>query len=230
MSRQYILCIAAALVIMTAGLSFAADAVNPDEIPDLIQQRYESLKTFQADFVQELTNVGSGEVEIREGRIWFKQPSQVRWETVTPEKELLVLGPEYAWDYIEDEQLAIKYSVATLLDSKTILRFISGQANLKEDFVVKSEWQGADEVRAKWGQGFTVLQLVPKEAEPGMVLAFIGVEPDTGLLRQVMIVDFYGNGNELRLSNVEIDLDLAPDMFTFVPPEGTQVEDNTQGY
>jgi len=213
-----------------SGLSFAADSVSPEELPDLIQQRYETLKTFQADFVQELTNVASGEVETRSGRIWFRQPSQVRWETTEPEKELLVLGPEYAWDYIEDDQLALKYSVASLLDSKTILRFISGQANIKEDFVVKTEWQGADEVRAKWGKGFTVLQLVPKEAEPGMVLAYIGVEPDTGLLRQVMIVDFYGNGNELRLYKVLLDPELTADMFTFVPPEGTQIEDNTQGY
>lgn len=230
MSRIYVGIFATLMALAFPVFSMAAEPVPAEDLPDLIQQRYESLKTFQADFVQELTNVASGEVETREGRIWFKQPSQVRWETSVPEKELLVVGPEYAWDYIEDEELALKYSVVTLLDSKTILRFISGQANIKEDFVVKTEWQGADEVRERWGKGFTVLQLVPKEAEPGMVLAFIGVEPDTGLLRQVMIVDFYGNGNELRLSNVEMGVELAEDMFTFEPPEGVQVEDNTQGF
>ncbi|EGB13655.1 outer membrane lipoprotein carrier protein LolA [Pseudodesulfovibrio mercurii] len=211
-------------------LAGAAEPIPAQDLPDLIQKRYETLKTFRADFSQELTNVASGEVDKREGKIWFRQPSQVRWETSAPEKELLVVGPEFAWDYIPDEELAIKYGVAALLDSKTILRFLSGQANIKEDFVVKTEWPGADEVRAKWGKDLTVLQLVPKEAEPGMVLAFVGVEPATGLLRQVMIVDFYGNGNEVRLSNVETDVDLAPDMFTFTPPEGTQVEDNTQGF
>ncbi len=216
--------------LLFAAVSRAADPVPAEDLPDLIQQRYESLTTFQADFEQELTNVASGQVETRRGQIWYKQPSQVRWLTTAPEKELLVVGPEFAWDYIEDEELAIKYGVASLLDSKTILRFISGQANIKEDFVVKTQWQGADEVRAKWGKGFTVLQLIPKEAEPGMVLAFVGVEPDTGLLRQVMIVDFYGNGNELRLSNVETDVDLSADMFRFEPPAGITVEDNTQGF
>jgi len=230
MSRLYISCVAMLCALLIPFAAIAAEPVAPEDLPDLIQQRYETLKTFQADFVQELTNVASGEVETREGKIWFRQPSQVRWETTKPENELLVVGPEYAWNYIEDEELAIKYSVASLLDSKTILRFISGQANIKEDFVVKTEWQGADAVRERWGKGFTVLQLVPKEAEPGMVLAFVGVESDTGLLRQVMIVDFYGNGNELRLSNVELDVDLTPEMFSFVPPQGTQVEDNTQGF
>ena len=211
-----------------APTAFAAQPILPEDMPDVIQKRYETLRTFKANFVQELTNVASGDVEIRQGKIWFKQPSQVRWETTKPEKELLVVGPEYAWDYIEDEKLAIKYSVASLLDSKTILRFLSGQANIKEDFIVKTEWQGADEVRAKWGKGFVVMQLVPKEAEPGMVLAYIGVEPETGLLRQVMIVDFYGNGNEVRLSEVELDPKLGPEMFTFTPPEGTQIEDNSR--
>ena len=230
MRRLYIPLFMLSVILFVATISPAADTGSVEDLPDLIQQRYESMQTFQAEFVQELTNVSSGEVETRKGRIWYKQPSQVRWETTAPEKELLVVGPDFAWDYIEDEELAIKYSVATLLDSKTILRFISGQANIKEDFVVKTEWQGADEVRAKWGKGFTVLQLIPKEAEPGMVLAFVGVEPGTGLLRQVMIVDFYGNGNELRLSNVDLDVDLSADMFTFDPPAGITVEDNTKGF
>lgn len=230
MSRQYMTLFSLSVCLVFAGIAHAGKTVAPEDMPDLIQKRYETLKTFSCDFVQELTNVASGDVEERRGRIWFRQPSQVRWETLEPEKELLVVGPEYAWDYIEAEQLALKYGVEALLDSKTILRFISGRANLKEDFVVKTEWQGADEVRERWGQGFTVLQLLPKEPEPGMVLAYVGVEPDSGLLRQVMIVDFYGNGNEVRLSNVKQDIKLSADMFTFVPPEGVQVEDNTQGF
>lgn len=214
--------------VLFASPSMAAEPVSPDELPDLIQKRYETLKTFQADFVQELTNVASGEVDQRIGKIWYRQPSQVRWLTESPEKELLLVGSEYAWNYIEDEELAIKYNVSSILSSKTILRFISGQANLKEDFIVRTQWEGDEGVREKWGKDYTVLKLIPHEAEPGLVLAFIGVEPDTGLLRQVMIVDFYGNGNELRLSNVEVDVELSDDMFQFTPPEGVMVEDNTQ--
>ncbi|WP_285904924.1 LolA family protein [Pseudodesulfovibrio pelocollis] len=229
MSRKYLVTLSLAFCLVFAGFGQAPEGVAAEDVPDLIQQRYESLKTFRCDFVQELTNAASGDVEQRRGRIWFRQPSQVRWETMEPEKELLILGPDFAWDYIEADEVAIKYNVEALLDSKTVLRFISGRANLKEDFVVKTEWQGADTVRERWGKGFTVLQLVPKEPEPGMVLAYVGVEPGSGLLRQIMIVDFYGNGNEVRLSNMELDVTLSADMFTFTPPAGTHVEDNTRG-
>lgn len=228
MSRQYIAFLLLVFVVLFAGRAGAAEAVDSSELPDLIQQRYETLKSFKADFVQELTNVASGEVDQRMGKIWYRQPSQVRWLTEDPEKELLIVGSEYAWNYIEDEKLAIKYNVTSILSSKTILRFISGQANLNEDFIVRTQWQGDEQVREKWGKDYTVLKLIPHEAEPGLVLAYIGVEPDTGLLRQVMIVDFYGNGNELRLSNVEIDVKLPEEMFQFTPAAGVMVEDNTQ--
>ncbi|NDV19113.1 outer membrane lipoprotein carrier protein LolA [Pseudodesulfovibrio sp. JC047] len=230
MYKVFFSCVALVCCLVLASVAVAKEPLAPEELPDLMQQRYETLKTFKADFVQELTNVASGDVATNAGKIWFSQPSQVRWETQKPAKELLVVGPDHAWNYVEDEAFAIKYNVSQLLDSKTILRFISGQANIKEDFVVKTEWEGAAAVRERWAKDLTVLQLIPKEAEPGMVLAFIGVEPDTGLLRQVMIVDFYGNGNEVTLSNVALNVDLLPEMFTFVPPQGTQVEDNTQGF
>jgi len=222
-----VLCLA---LVVTTSSAFAGAPIPMADLPDAIQKKYDDMGTFTASFVQELTNVSSGEVEIRNGSIWFKQPSLVRWETKMPEKEILVLGPEEAWDYFEDEGLAFKYRVSGLLDSKTILRFISGQANIKEDFYIKTQWEGADQVRRKWGKGYVILQLTPKEPEPGMVQAYIGVEPDTGLLRQVMIVDFYGNGNEIRLSDVKTSVDIDPKLFTFTPPKGTQIEDNTQAY
>ncbi|KAB1441067.1 LolA family protein [Pseudodesulfovibrio senegalensis] len=207
----------------------AAEGARSD-LPDLIQNKYNEMKTFQADFVQELTNVASGAVDVRKGTIRFSQPSLVRWETVEPEKEILVLGKDVAWDYFADEDLVFKYRVGALLDSKTILRFLSGKANIKEDFYIKTEWDGADAVRKKWGKGYEVLQLTPKHPEPGMVQAYIGVEPDSGLLRQVMIIDFYGNGNEIMLSNVRQGVELDDGLFEFVPPEGVQVEDNTGAY
>lgn len=219
-----------AMITMIAATAYAAEskAVDPDKVPDMIQERYETMKTFTADFEQELTNIASGEVERRTGKVWFGQPSLLRWENESPEKEVLVIGPDVAWDYFADDKMAYKYPVELVLDSKTMLRFISGQANLREDFIIKSDWDGAEVVRTKWGKGLTILQLQPREPEPGLVLAYVGVDPETALLRQLMIVDFYGNGNEVRLTNVKIDIPVKADMFTFTPPEGVMVEDNTQ--
>lgn len=221
---------ASTFMIVMIIMLWALPALASQDITDRIQTRYDNLKTFQGTFVQVLTNAASQQSETRTGDIWYQQPSLVRWVTVEPEKELLVIGKDYAWDYFEDDLTAFKYSIEGLLDSKTILRFISGQANLREDFIVKTEWIGDDEVRKEWGDDLTILQLTPKEPEPGMVQAYIGVDPETALLKRVLIVDFMGNGNDVMLNDVTTGKSISPEMFEFTPPENVVVEDNTAGY
>ena len=205
-----------ALALLLCALP-AAQRAHAEPLPDLIQQRYESLKSFRAAFTQTLTNAASGEQEIRTGTILFKQPGLVRWVTTEPENELLVVGPNAVWDYFADEELAIKYRVTQVFNSKTMIRFLSGQANLREDFQVENQGDDA---------GLTKLKLVPYEPEPGLVLAYIWAEPE-GLVKQVLVVDFFGNGNQVALSDMDLDVAADDEQFVFTPPPGVDVEDNT---
>ncbi|WP_040372667.1 LolA family protein [Desulfovibrio oxyclinae] len=225
--RLAVVLLAAVLAISVATPGMAQDSRN---ITDRIQKRYDTLETFQGRFEQVLTNAATRQSETRTGYIWYRQPSLVRWVTMEPEKEVLVIGEDVAWDYFEEDLTAFKYSVEGLLDSKTILRFISGKANLQEDFLVKTQWVGEEEVRKEWGDELTILQLTPKEPEPGMVQAYIGVEPETALLRRILIVDFMGNANDVSLLDVEVDREIPESKFAFTPPENVVVEDNTAGY
>lgn len=202
-------------VIVSALLPAAAQA---NKITDAIQKRYDSLSSFQTDFQQELTNAASGSVEKRSGKIWFKQ-SLVRWETHKPEKELLVVGKSAVWNYFEADNVAMKYRTSQVFNSKTMIRFLSGKANLKEDF--KIEEQGTE-------NGMVKLRLVPKEPEPTMVLAYIWVDAKTNLLGRVLIVDFFGNGNQVSLTNLSTDKRADAKLFEFTPPSGAQVKDNTK--
>lgn len=194
------------------------DAAKAENITDAIQKRYESLHSFHTDFQQELTNAASGSVEKRSGKIWFKQ-SLVRWETHKPEKELLVVGQTAVWNYFEADKLAIKYRPSQVFNSKTMIRFLSGKANLKEDF--KVEGQGTE-------NGMVKLRLIPKEPEPTMVLAYIWVNPKTNMLGRVLIVDFYGNGNMVSMQNLQLNTRAESKLFEFTPPKGIQVKDNSK--
>jgi outer membrane lipoprotein carrier protein len=186
---------------------------------DAIQKRYDTLSSFQADFQQELTNAASGSVEKRTGKLWFKK-SLVRWETLKPEKELLIVGQQHVWDYFEVDHIAMKYRTnQAFSSSKTMIRFLSGKANLKEDF--KIEEQGTE-------NGLVKLRLIPKDPEPTMVLAYIWVDTKTNLLARVLTVDFYGNGNQVSLSNLALDKKVDSRLFEFTPPSGVQVKDNSK--
>lgn len=206
------------IIVVSALLSFSSVAVA-DDLSAEIQKTYDSIKTFSADFTQILTNAASKEQDIRSGKIIFKQPSLLRWESVKPEPELLIVGESIVWDYFPEDELALKYRTKQLFNSKTMIKFISGQAKLEEDFVVEN--QGED-------NGLIKLKLLPLEPETGMVLAFVWIDPERKMMSKVLVVDFYGNGNEVSMSNIEIDPDVDDSMFQFTPPEGVNVEDNTQ--
>ncbi len=199
-------------------MAFSSVAVA-DELTAEIQKTYDSIKTFKADFTQTLTNAASKEQEIRSGKITFKQPSLLRWESVKPEKELLIVGDSVVWDYFPEDELALKYHTKQLFNSKTMIKFISGQARLEEDFVVENQGDDA---------GLIKLKLLPLEPETGLVLAYVWVNPEKKMLTRILVVDFYGNGNEVAMENIEIDPEVAESQFQFTPPKGVEVEDNTQ--
>jgi len=204
---------------LAAMLCLPAPALADDakQLTATIQKRYETMQAFSAAFTQTLTNKASQEKEERSGTIAFKKPHLIRWQTTTPENELLVATEKELWDYFADEQVAYRYNVKDTLDSKTMLKFIAGRARLEEDFHVS---------RLPDENGLAKLDLVPIEPEPGLVQAYIWVEPESGLLRRVLLRDFYGNENELRFEDVKLNPSLPADHFTFTPPAEAMIMDN----
>jgi outer membrane lipoprotein carrier protein len=218
------------LSLLGISLALAMDDITED-MADRIQARYEAIRSFKTDFVQVQTRAVIGISTESRGEIWYRNPSLVRWETREPEeaKETIVVGPETVWDYIADLDTATKMPLPQMLNSKTLLRFISGQANLKEDFRVESVWDGDERLKEHWkDSGLVLLRLVPHQPEAGMMLAYLGVEPETFVLRRIMTVDYQGNANEIHLTTLQLDVDVPDATFEFTPPEGAMVQDNTQ--
>ena len=201
------------------------------DLADRIQQRYETVNSFVAQFKQVQTRAAIGISSEFSGHIWYKRPSMVRWETVEPEDaaETIVIGREKVWDYLDELNTVQITRAEDLMRSKTLLRFISGDANLTEDFRVEEAWDGDENLKTQWaGSGLLIFRLVPHEPEAGMMLAYIGVDPQSYLLRRVMVVDYQGNANELDMVEIEVDADVPDETFVFEAPAGAEVQDLTQ--
>ena len=97
-----------------------------------------------------------------------------------------------------------------------MIRFLSGEANLKEDFTVQDLGMDGE---------FRHLKLVPKEPEPNLVEGEVWVRPGQDMLEKIKLLDFFGNVNELELSGLELDVPVDPKEFTLVPPKGTEIVD-----
>ena len=209
--RQSLLIIA---LLVLGNTAFAAESLTAR-----IQKQYDSLKGFEADFVQTLTNAAALQHEERAGHISFQQPGLIRWETSRPDRELLVVGEKEVWNYFPEDKTVIKYPAAQILESKTMVRFLSGQAKLDEDF--KVEDQGDD-------GGIRKLRLTPKQPEPGLVSATVWADPQSALIRKVTLVDFYGNSNQVELTTLKLNPQTSRETFTFTPPAGVKIQDNTK--
>lgn len=199
------------------GLLFALTSVwcaQAADLTDQVQKRYDTLKSFRAFFLQKLTNASSREVQERLGTIVFARPRFIRWETTSPEPELLIIGKDTVWDYFPKEETVYRYSVEQILSSKTMIRFLSGEANLKEDFQVKDLGMDGE---------FRHLKLIPKEPEPNLVEGEIWIRPGQDMLEKIKLTDFFGNINQLELTGLELDVPVNEKEFVLVPPKGTDV-------
>ena len=202
---------------LAAGLVLVAvTAAQASDIANTIQARYEKLRTFSATFEQTLTHKESGSVEKRQGNLLFQKPLLIRWQTDKPHEETLVVTNKEIWDYLADEEIAYRYPLELVRDSRTIIQVITGQAALTKDFDVKEDGQE---------NGLAKLHLYPKEAAPQMVEALLWVEPSTGYIRRASIIDFYGNSNDVRFTQFKPDTSLKASDFTFTAPKGVEVED-----
>ena len=205
------------------GLVFVMISVccaQASDLSDQIQKRYDTLQSFRAFFLQKLTNASSREVQERLGSITFKRPRFIRWETTSPENELLIIGQDTVWEYFPEEETVYRYSVEQVLSSKTMIRFLSGEANLKDDFMVED--------LGTYGE-FRHLKIVPMEPEPNLVEGELWVRPGQDMLEKIKLVDFFGNINELELTGIEIDVTVEDKDFILDPPKGTEVIEGMVG-
>lgn len=206
------------LLVTALFVLIATSSYGEDDLIGRVRDTYNDIGGFAADFTQSLKSAASGESDIRVGKLYYKKPNLVRWETLKPERELFMVTGEAVWEYYPEEATAIKYPLEAVLQNKTMIRFISGAARLDEEFEITELGEQA---------GLMRLELAPLNPEPTMVVAYAWVDPETALLRRIEIIDFFGNANLLVLDDLELDPDHPDGRFEFDPPEETEIIDNT---
>ena len=206
------------LAVLALFLAFPGVSQADDALVAKIQAYYQGVSSLSGEFKQVLTHKESGSRTEQQGTLSFKKPLLVRWEVTTPKREeLIVVNAKEVWDYIPGEELVYKYPVDLVQDSRTMIKVITGQANLGEDFKVKS---------AGKENGLNKLKLIPKEATQQITMAVIWVD-DGGVIRRAMIQDFFGNENDITFTSLNFDTPMKDNLFKFTPPAGVELQDRS---
>ena len=218
--KLHILAIAICVTFGTLGTPHSGRcAAKTPQLVAAMQEQYVQMNSFKAEFSQKSLNLESGAEEVRSGILLFQRPSRIRWETLKPEPELLLVTEKEIWNSLPAEKTATRYSPELAADSRSVLQVITGQSRLDKEFSIKEVGKEGDTV---------ILLLYPHEPTVQFTEGRLWINSRTKLIQKAEITGFYTR-TEISLHNLAMNLVFRPEEFAFTPPPGFTVEDRLNG-
>lgn len=196
----------------------AAD-LSAIDLARALQQRYDGVKDFSADFAHVYRGGLLKKQLVEKGRLLIKKPGKMRWEYSEPEEKLFVSDGVKLYSYIpQDKQVIVSSVPQEDAAAPAPALFLAGRGNLMRDFTVSF-----DDTTAAIPTGARALKLVPKQPQPDYDWLVLLVDPPSLLLRGLVTTDAQGGTSRFSFSNLKENVGLADKAFTFKIPRGVDV-------
>lgn len=192
----------------------SALAATPKALLD-IEKKYVAAKTLEAKFNQTNWVAMTGAKKDSSGVITIEHPGKFRWETLNPDKNLLVTDGKKFWFYtppfeqgdrgqvIEKKTSEVQSELANLL--------LSGAFSKVKDLKI-------EKVSEK------IYRLTPKENSAGSVkVAQIEIDPRKSLIQKIHLEHEGGNKVDIELKDIKLGQKYDSAFFRFVTPSNTDV-------
>lgn len=190
------------------------NAQTVDEVLNKIQYFYENTKSIKADFIQETIFLDKSK-EIRTGKVWIKKPGKFRWEYQIPEKFLIISDGFQIFIYYPEEKEVLIYPSGKVISSQLALGFMSGRGNIKKDLKLESfkilnekEWK---------------ISFLPVSKDTYIEKIVLTVNLNKGEVKEFYFINTSGEKVRIIFKNLEYNLDLKNNIFTFIPPKNSKV-------
>jgi outer membrane lipoprotein carrier protein len=193
-------------------------SIAPLEIAQRIQDTYEKTTSFKADFTQ-TSSVSDMERRQRRGSgsMVMQKPGLLRWDYVSPDKQVLVSDGKLFSLYVAAENQMIVTPAKEYLQEDVTYNFFSGKGNLVQDFEVSA----LPEEQQK--QGSLGLRLIPKKTHAQVASLNVWVDEKTFMINRLEIFDHLGGVTNLMLFNIAVNNPVPVEYFHFTPPAGTEI-------
>ena len=198
--------LALATLVFWSGQALAQSNA-PEDVARRLQQKYGSVETLQANFVQKIGNQSlTGVLKVKDDAFRLDLGSQV-----------FVTNGETLWSYSSDDQQVViqTYDPAQV-------GFSVGQ--LFTDYLSVFRVTGATSARIG-GVAHDVLTLRPRDTGSSVRDATLYVRSSDGIPTRVRVHDANGATLAFDLSNVRLNQSMASSTFQFSAPRGTEVVD-----
>jgi outer membrane lipoprotein carrier protein len=231
----------AGAVAITATITPARGNITPKAavVARALEGRYHEAKTLQAIFLERYSDSRQG-LQAESGTVYFSRPGRMRWEYEAPERKLFVSDGKTVWFYVPSDRTVTRAPIKESTDWRTPLALLTGKAKLSQ--LCESVDISADRPGAR---GNVVLSCRPRgeksksngvQAENGIESpiapldeqfdqVLLEVNPETGELSDVRILQPGGIELEYRFGNWQENLPLADSLFRFQAPAGVAIVD-----
>jgi outer membrane lipoprotein carrier protein len=180
-----------------------------------IEKKYLAAKTLQADFTQRDEVKLTGAKKESSGILMIQHPDQFRWETLKPDKNLLVSDGKNFWFYTPPFEAGERGQVierkTTEVQSELANAILAGAFSKVHGVAITK-------------LSPTRFQIVPEAGVAGNVkTAELEIDPKNNVIRKLKIEHLGGNRTEITLANVKLAGKMNEAYFKFVTPPATDV-------
>lgn len=197
--------------ITTVSLLWLSQAAFSATDADLLHQQLSRIRTFEAQFTQEVTTPQGRIKQKISGKFMLQKPNRFVWQINQPHAQTLISNGRVVWLYQPALKQAIRKPVRTNL-AKTPIEFLSGSSReLSYYFRVDSMKKGNE----------IAFRLRPKDKKMAfqeMQFIFKGNQ-----LHYLKFEDSFGQKVKIQFYDRHENISLSPGLFQFVPPRGTDV-------
>jgi outer membrane lipoprotein carrier protein len=207
---------------LTAAISSANPAADVHSIAQAVDERYNHLRSLQAEFTEIYRGAGMERTE--SGTLWLKKPGKMRWEYRSPRDKLFLSDGRDAWFYVPGERQVRRTAVKKLEDLRSPLAFLLGKTKLEKELQGLS--LAADVTPL--APGDVVLRGVPKSLADRVSQVLLEITPEHWISR-ITIEEVDGSVTEYRFSNQKENVAVPDRQFQFAVPDGVEVIDGELG-
>jgi outer membrane lipoprotein carrier protein len=143
----------------------------PDALAKSLQQRYQGIQDFSANFEHSYRG-GVLRTQTREqGTVTVKKPGRMRWIYTAPERKEFVADGTKVYSYIPADKQVIVSNVPADNQATTPALFLAGKGDISRDFTATYADTAAP--------GTLALKLTPRRSEPEYEFLVVAVDPAT---------------------------------------------------
>ncbi|HUF27787.1 MAG TPA: outer membrane lipoprotein chaperone LolA [Gemmatimonadaceae bacterium] len=217
---RWITGVAVAAMLANASPAGAQDAAQV--AVDRAVAAYEGMKTLRATFEQTLTNPLTGSTMHASGEFQRQQPNLISVRFTDPAGDLIVVDGSAIWMYLPSTNPGQAFKMP--MDAAGAMAF--DPAQLMRD--PGTRFEITDGGSATIGsRSVRVVKLAPGSRTEPFTSATLWIDDADGLIRQFEVVEQTGITRRIRMLTIQPNAVVQRASFSFTPPRGVQVVDQT---